>query len=212
MMLRRFFVLATAFAATAVALTPLRTAWASAGAPRGISVQHVSGTIWSGELSGVSWQGVDLGDFRSNADFLTRIGDMVVHLASDDGPVRSADISTSGALSNVSAEFQLSGFVAVAPAQAVVRISKGAAEFDQSACRIAAGTVSVDPVAQYGLPALTGELSCLSGEFVASLASADGAYSLSVVIGSDGARIMQANSRAVLVLIALGVDLPEARQ
>jgi len=57
---------------------------------------------------------------------------------------------------------------------------------------------------------LAGELTCLNGEFVGLLASADGAYSLSVSIDNNGARIVEANAQATLLLAALGVDPPEA--
>ncbi len=214
MMLRAILVMAGAFVVAAIALAPMRTAWAVVGAPAGVSVERIGGTIWSGELIGVSWRGVGLGDFRSSLSLLTRPGNIVLHLVSGEGPVKAATLSTSGggALENVFAAFNLADLVPSIAGEARTMLRDGYASFDGAACRNAGGRVTVAAIPQYGLPELNGDLSCARGDLVASLASADGVYSVSAVIGPEGARILAASPTAALLLPALGVSAPEARQ
>ena len=95
MIILRSCALLAAFAVTAIAVLPLRLAWAGAGASADLHVDSISGSIWSGELSGVEWRGVALGDLVITSSALDRPGDLVLKAGSETGPLASASVPLS---------------------------------------------------------------------------------------------------------------------
>ncbi len=214
MIILRISLLLAAFAVTAICLMPLRFAWAAADAPAGLRVDGVRGTIWSGQLSGVTWRGVALGDLAITSSALTRPGDIVITAQSETGPLRSAAISLSSrgsTLEDISAVVGLSSVVPGAPTEARLTLEDGNITLQDDQCVSASGRIATDAVVAQGVPAFQGELTCFDGQFSATAASVDGLHRLTVRIGMSGEAtrpvVTEASAATQVWLAALGIPV-----
>jgi Type II secretion system (T2SS), protein N len=178
--------LLAAFAVTAIAVLPLRLAWAGAGASADLHVDSIRGTIWSGELSGVEWRGVALGDLVITSSVLDRPGDLVLKAGSETGPLTSATVPLSSrgqVVDDISASVELATIMAGAPAGARLSLDEGSIALQGDRCISASGSIATDPAPAHGLPAFAGQLGCRDGLLSTTLSSADGLHQLTVSMG-----------------------------
>lgn len=214
MIILRVSLLLAAFAVSAVWLMPLRFAWAAAEPPVGLSIQGVRGTIWSGQLSGVTWRGFALGDLAITSSALARPGDLIMTARSETGPLESATISLSSrgsALEDVMAVVGLTSVLPGAPAGARLTLDNGAIALRGDQCVSASGRITTDAVASQSVPAFEGQLACKDGQVFATAASADGLHRLTIKMGLSGeaARpvVTEASAATQLWLAALGIPV-----
>jgi hypothetical protein len=203
-----------AFVVTALAQLPLRIVWAASGAPADMRFEAIHGTLWTGKLSGVNWRGFNLGDLATTSSLIDRLGDVMLRVRSEAGPLRSAamQLSSGGAkIEDIGLVVDLADVLPGAPAGARLRLSDGAAVLDGAACRSASGSVLTDAVPGQGIPAFAGALECLSGRFAARLSSADGVHRLAVALdrngGAPGLKVIEASAATTLWLSALGIGI-----
>jgi hypothetical protein len=213
MTLLRIFTLVAAFAIAAIAIVPLRLAWAGASAPADLHVSAVRGTIWSGELSGVTWRGVALGNLAITSSALDPPGDLVLKAGSESGPLLSAAISLSSrgrAVEDIAASVDLATILPGAPAGARLTLEDGSIAFEGDQCVSAAGNITTDAAPAQGVPAFSGQLGCHDGELSATVSSADGLHRLTLQMGlGANARPVatEASAATQLWLAAIGIPM-----
>lgn len=211
MTLLRIFTLMAAFAITAVAFLPLRLAWA--GAPAAMHVDAVRGTIWSGELSGVTWRGVALGDLAITSSALDRPGDLLMKARSEAGPLTTATVSLSSrgsTVEDIAASVELATILPGAPAGARVRLDDGSIALEGDRCVSASGKVATDAAPAHGVPAFDGRLDCRDGQISVTVSSSDGVHQLTMRM-APGANtrpvVTEASAATQLWLAALGIPI-----
>lgn len=198
------------FAIAAVAMLPLRVAWAMTPASSGLGARTVEGTVWNGRITGLVWSGIELGDFQTSASLFDVLPSPAVRLDRGAGYLKSAAVRPgNGALSISDLELRvpLSMLDARLPATSELHIADGEAELAGSECTRAAGKIRVDPAPQLGLPELAGALSCNAGELLATLATQAGARA-TVVVPLDGRTlpsVRDATPDLALALAASGI-------
>lgn len=208
----RLLVPIAAFVVAAAAMLPLRVAWALAPASAALDVSGLHGTIWSGQATGVSWNGIDLGDFDTSMDVLNLLPSPLLRLTEGTGPLKSAGVRASGdaiSISSADVRLSLSSLDARLPTVAMLRLLEGRLDLDGGACSQASGRVSVDAAPQVGLPALTGELACKAGEIVVSVSTPAGGRAL-IAIPIESGRppiALEASPELALALALLGVPV-----
>jgi hypothetical protein len=220
MIVLRLFVLVAAFAITAIVVLPLRLAWAGAGAPADLHVDAVRGTIWSGELLGVTWRGIGLGDLAVTSSAFDRPGDLVLNARSDTGPITSiaVPLSSHGSVAErITASMDLAAVLPGAPAGARLRLDHGSITLKGDRCVSASGTINVNAVPTQAMPAFNGGLDCSGGALTASVASADSLHKLTLQVAlSANSRpvVTQASAASQLWLAAMGIPIaaPEGGQ
>ncbi|OYX49988.1 MAG: hypothetical protein B7Y90_05680 [Alphaproteobacteria bacterium 32-64-14] len=212
MTLLRASVLLIAFAVAALCMFPLRLAWAAAETPDELYVETVRGTIWSGELSGVTWRGVTLGDLAITSSILDRPGDLVMTARSDAGPLAAASIPLSArgsVVENVTASADLAALLPGALAGVHLDIREAGITLDGGWCVAAHGEVAIDAIPAQGVPAFDGRLACRNGLIESVLASPDGLHRLtiSMTAGASDADpvVTEASPATQLWLAALGI-------
>ncbi|MDP3492655.1 MAG: type II secretion system protein N [Hyphomonadaceae bacterium] len=213
MIVIRIAAFTAAFAAIAIALLPMRAAWAAAGVPSDFTASAITGSVWSARLSDVSWRGAELGDFNAAASLIDRMGSLVVHLNSEDGPLRAASITTSSGkmiAEDIAITTTVSRFLPSLPAAALT-LTGGRLELDGGACLSAGGQIATSPMDDQKLPAFDGRLECRNGQLHAIFASAGDAYSFSLAIDlaakTSSIKVISANPAASLWLAAMGVPV-----
>lgn len=165
-----------------LALVPLQSA--------GVSVGDVSGSVWNGTLSGVTFRDAPIGQI----DVATQPLDLVAarpRLAFRSTGVsgyvsRSAD---GFALTNVNGRLALSEIQPSAPVQGDVILGDVAFSVGSAGCVTASGQVQVDGIETGGVPAAgpyAGAISCEAGDLAVSLAGADGGPGLVTRIDVGG--------------------------
>lgn len=216
MIVLRSCVLLAAFAVTAIAVLPLRLAWAGAGAPADLHVDAIRGTIWSGEFSGVTWRGVALGDLVITSSALDRPGDLVLKARSEAGPLKSATVPLSSrgqVVDDISASVDLSTIITGAPAGARLTLEQGSIALQGNRCIRASGSIATDAAPAHGLPAFAGQLGCRDGLLSTTLSSADGLHQLTMNMGPGaGARLVvtEASAATQLWLATAGIPVVAA--
>lgn len=177
MILLRIFLPLAVFVIAAVAMLPLRVAWAMTPASSGLGARTVEGTVWNGRITGLVWNGVELGDFETSASLFDVLPSPIVRLDQGAGLLKSASVRQgigTLSISELEVRIPLSMLEARLPATSELRITQGAAELADGKCKQAAGKIRVDPAPQMGLPELTGALACDAGEILASVATQAG--------------------------------------
>jgi hypothetical protein len=209
-MILRLGVIALAFLIAAIAMLPLRMAWAVAPASTDVSVAHIDGTVWDGHIAGVRWRGHALGDFDTSispADFLPQPG---LLLSGGTGPLRSAMLRSGGDALTISRADIRVDLASLAPAlstSAVVSISHGQITLQRNTCLSASGQIDVPPTEQIGLPAFTGTLACDGGTLLAQLSSAAG----DVVLELNGAsHVSWRSASPALAAMLVGAGIPKS--
>jgi hypothetical protein len=202
-----------AFAVAAIAMFPLRMAWAATSPPAGLSVAAVDGTVWSGSLTGVTWNGVSLGDFETSVSPLEIMPQPAVRLDRGTGPLKSAVLRAGGdtlQLSESHIRVDLHRLSPRLPRDLIATITDGAIVLRAGACASASGRIAIPAAPAAPLPALTGTLSCAHGAIVARLTSDAGDVEL-VASGEDFAHVGWRGASPALAVALLATGLPQAK-
>lgn len=199
-----------AFALAGLLMFPLRVAWMMTPVIPGLSVQDIGGTVWNGRAAGVTWRGIDLGDFDVSLSPLDLLPSPRIRVSQGTGPLTSASVSAAGsnlALTDVILALPLARFDGRLPESAIVRLKNGAIELYQSSCLRASGQVVVDDAGQTGLGALTGALSCDRDHVIVTLSSPAGGQAVLAarLDGAGGAVIREASPELALILAGIGL-------
>jgi general secretion pathway protein N len=148
---RLILVFAAAFLVVLVALFPLRLGLGLMQAQaRGLSASAVTGSIWSGRLSGATLGSAPLGEVRAGLDVLGlfRGGGRVWVRA--EGPIRARGVLQLGgaafALEDMDATLPSSLVLPGLPVQGRLQLTDFTAAFRHGDCRKAAGTVRLADV------------------------------------------------------------------
>lgn len=220
MILVRASALLIAFALTALLFFPLRFAWAATDSAGALQAQDARGTVWSGELTSVTWRGIPLGDLNIASSVLERPGDIMVSVRSDTGPLKTATLplsSRGSAIENATAEMALAAVLPGAPAGARVTLSDGSISLDGERCVSANGKIATDAIPAQGVPAFDGRLECRDGSLLVTAASIDGAHQITIRMSLNAEAqpaVTEASPATQLWLAALGVPVgaPEGGQ
>ena len=177
---------------------------------QGLSYSRVSGTVWNGEIAGLSWRGNDLGGakiaLRPLAILLARFGANVEfdgsgvvtgggHVAVTPWGVIVDNLSVSAEVANLPVLLPLSGQIAVDIVHADIRAN---------GCRQIEGAAKTDALMHRpaGLawqgPELTGPIQCRGGAVVIPLrGGAEGqAIAVAMTLGPDGSFGIRVEARA----------------
>lgn len=206
----RRLLLSTVFAGTFVSVAaanlPLAFVAKKAGlSDRGVSWQQARGTIWHGQIVGLTVQGEPSGSIEGEFNPIRFLQGQPAHHLVWSGP--SGHGSAFASLSNGGAHiqdgqavimFDASRISAAFPARDVsLRLSHVSMDIERDGCRMAAGDVTTDALAHisaaYGAswPELTGFISCEEGELVMSLTgkAADGTQIAAKAFLQGGGRL-----------------------
>ena len=206
----RRLLLTTVFAGTlacaAAANVPLSFVMKKSGlATKGVSWQQARGTIWNGQVTGLTVQGEAAGAVAGEFSLVRLLQGQPGHLLHWSGPSGYGTALASPAQGGVHLQdgqavitFDAARISAAFPAQDVsLRLSNVAMDLEPDGCRTATGNVSTDALAHisavYGAtwPELTGFLSCDQGELVISLEgiAADGTQIAAKAYVQGGGRL-----------------------
>lgn len=212
----RLLALMAAFAVAAIAFMPLRLAWAAADTGADVQVDAIRGTIWSGELSGVTWRGVAFGDLAVTSSALDRPGDLVIRARSDAGPLSSAAIlmsSRGSIVEEIAASVELAALLPGVPAGLRLRLEEGSITLAGDRCTSAAGRITTDASPTQAIPAFAGQLECREGKLSASVSSSDGVHQLTAQVGlgaNASPTVTGASAATQLWLSAMGIPVSAA--
>ena len=215
MMMFRILVPLTAFAVAAVAMLPLRVAWAVAPASSDLGVRALEGTVWSGQAIGVSWGGVEFGDFHASVNLFDIVPSPLVRLNEGTGPVKAVSVRAGGgglSIAELEARIPLSMLDSRLPRTSELRILDGRTELSGGGCTHASGHINMDPAPQLALPAVSGQLSCNAGVVLASIATQEGSRA-TIALAADLRAfpvVRDATPDLAQVLAALGFATAEA--
>lgn len=207
----RLAVALIAFAGVAVAALPLRFVlqFADLSGAR-LDPGFASGSIWSGRLDGVAWQGVDLGDFAVAVSPAHLAGGVVRIRFSSPGMVREGAWLPTAAgerFEDLKGLVPLDRLVAGAPPGAFVSFLDGSVATNADGCGDADGRVLVDGLSEVGLAAMEGVVRCEGGRLVVQLASQGGAgLDLAFDLGTGAVTGRSADPATLAALVALGVE------
>ena len=177
-------VFAGTFACVAAANVPLSFVMKKAGlAEKGLSWQQARGTIWHGQVTGLTVQGEPAGAVEGDFSLMRLLEGQPGHLLHWSGPFGhgTALASLSGDAIHLidgqaAVTFDATRISSAFPAQDVsLRLSDVSMDLASGGCRSAKGNVATDALARisaaYGAawPELTGFLSCEQGELVISV-------------------------------------------
>lgn len=204
-------VFASCFVLVVLATLPLSFVLRTLDLPaQGLSYARASGTVWNGEVAGLSWRGNDLGAakiaLRPLAMLLGRIGANVDfdgrgvitgggHIALTPWGVMIDNLSVSAEVANLPILLPLSGKISVDIAHADVRTG---------GCRKIEGAAKTDALMHRpaGLawqgPELTGPIECRGGAVVIPLTGGaeNQAIAVAMTLGPDGSFGIRVEARA----------------
>jgi general secretion pathway protein N len=198
--------LVLAFVIALAVMFPLRMAWDAARAPSDLTLGEASGTIWSGQLRGVAWRGVALGDFDASLSPLDLLPSPTLRLANGSGLLKSAMVRGDQGgftLSDATIRLALGDIVAGAPADLFASITNAAVSLQGERCTHAAGLIEIPPAPAFGLPAFAGALACDRGVILARLSSEAGDAVLELGPGQDTPAYRSASAALQPALAAL---------
>ncbi len=184
MKLIRILLPVAVFMIAAVAMLPLRVAWAMTPASSGLGVRSVAGTVWDGRITGLVWAGIELGDFETSASLFDILPSPLVRLDQGAGLLKSASVRQGNGtltIGELEVRIPLSMLDARLPATSELRITEGEADLAGGKCTRAAGRLRIDPAPQLGLPELTGGLVCDAGKILANVVTLAGSRATIVV-------------------------------
>lgn len=189
-----------------IAFTPLSFVMRHSGAvQQGLAWQQARGTVWQGQVTGLSWRGTPLGAVNLASHPLRLVSGGPSHDVTWSGPqgqgqARIALRRTALKADGISLSVPLTGQIGTEPLfaglGATVRLSNGSVRMTGTECETASGTVTSDvarlAAAGFGRdwPILTGPLTCENGQLHAVLtgAAADGTQIRLVADSLAGAR------------------------
>ena len=190
-----------------VAFAPLSFAMRSSGiAGQGIGWQQARGSVWSGQVTGLTWKRQPLGSVNIESSIARLVSGQPLHEARWNGPAGQgrALVTLQGQaveVRDLSASFPVDRIGKLDPALAglgsTVRLSKARLVMRGSRCLEAEGTVTTDlarlaaTAFDRDWPVLTGPLSCEQGEPVARLTGTADDGTVLALSGrpSDGLRL-----------------------
>lgn len=217
--LRRGALFAVAFVLLLIVFAPLRFALDRAQlGTRGLSAAEVTGTIWSGELRGASYQGLALGDARVGLRPLPLlVGRVRLAVETLGGPAPGRAVMVSGGGRDGIVDANL-----VAPVQMLnaplpllgdLRLEDVAVVFRDGACERASGRVTTNILQrsagflQWQGPELAGELTCRGRSLAAPLTGARDGTRVALTLRFEGDGRYRADTRVLTVDPALGSAL-----
>jgi hypothetical protein len=173
----------------AIALFPLRFALAQARleTPEFV-IGDARGAVWNGELAGLSWQGLQLGDVDVALQPVRLLTGQVAMAFKSGGPVSSGVLAQSGsawALDDLNGRIALAGVVAGLPPEASAYLTRGSLGLGADGCLSASGVVSVDGLPSPAPARLEGDLACAGRALTAQLASPEGGGEINVRVAID---------------------------
>lgn len=195
-----------------IAFTPLSFVLRQSGmAERGLGWQQARGSIWHGQVTGLSWRGTPVGAINLDSDLLRMLGGGPSHHVSWVGQQGQgqADIKASRdsvLADHINLNLPLTDEWNVDPMIAQlggsIRLSDGQVRLAGERCESAAGTVTSDVVrlaaAGFGRdwPIVSGPLGCLNGQLEADLSgkAADGTVLHMMFSQSAGLRVTVAEA------------------
>lgn len=206
--------LLVSFVLAGLLMFPLRVAWMMAPVIPGLSIADISGTVWNGRATGVSWRGAELGDFAVSISPFDLLPSPRVRIDQGTGPLKSASLragARSFEISDASLRIPLSRLDGQFPTTATLRLQNGALEMAQSSCLRASGQILIDDATPNGIGGLTGELSCDSDHLIlALLGQAGGRAVLAAPLDSaTGLTIREATPELALLLTGAGFGASE---
>ncbi len=207
-----------------VAFAPLSFVMRHSGlAERGLGWQQARGSVWQGQVTGMSWRGVPIGSLNLEAHLLRALTGAPVHdvvWSGQQGQGRAA-ITTNGkktTASRVSLRIpvteQIGADAFVASLGATLNVSSGRIRATGRKCDAASGQVSSDlarrAAATFGRdwPVLSGALTCEDGRVGATLSgeASDGTQITMVLDLQDGIeiRLARVDDEVRAVAVAAG--------
>ena len=148
----------------------------------GVSYMRASGTIWGGDVQGLTWRGRALGDTKVALRPLSLLlGQARLRVAFDGKGALSGDgalvLGLAGRLTieNMSAQLALSDLPVILPLNGTINLRIAEATFDTKGCRrvdaeIATDTLSRQPAGlAWSGPLLSGTASCSNGNVMVTL-------------------------------------------
>jgi hypothetical protein len=194
-----------------IAFTPLSFALRQSGiADRGVSWQQARGSVWHGQVTGLSWRGTPLGAVNLDSDFLRLVTGAPSHDVSWSGPFgqgrgRVRASGSSVLADEVSLNIPLTEQVGVDPVisqlGSSLRVSNGSVKLSGNRCDAAAGVVTSD-VARLAAasfdrdwPVLSGPLTCTDNQLTAHLTgdAGDGTRIVLNAVAQDGVELELTN-------------------
>jgi general secretion pathway protein N len=179
-----------------VAFAPLSFALRQSGvAERGLSWQQARGSVWHGQVTGLSWRGTPLGAVNVDSDLLRVVTGAPAHDVAWSGPygqgrgmIRAsrASAETKDVSLSIPITEQIGADPLIARLGSTIRLSQGYVKMSRERCDEASGNVTSDvarlAAASFGRdwPLLSGPLSC-SGNQLSTILSGD---------ATDGTRIV----------------------
>jgi type II secretion system (T2SS) protein N len=185
-----------------IAFVPLSFAMRQSGiAEQGVGWQQARGSIWHGQVTGLSWRSTPLGAVNVESDLLKLFTGGPSHEVIWNGPIGQgrgkikasrSSVQASDLSLNIPLTARVGADARIANLGSSVRLSQGYVKLSGSNCEEASGTVTSDVVrlaaASFGRdwPVLSGPLSCSDKGLIASL-SGDAADGTRIVLNA-GAR------------------------
>ncbi len=206
-MILRIGAITLAFLIAAIAMLPLRMAWATGPQSSDLAIASIDGTVWSGRIAGVSWRGHALGAFDTSLSPADLLPQPALHLTAGTGPLKSALLRASGdalIITRADIRMDVASLAPALAANATVRISNGEITLQRGICTTASGRIDAPAIPEIGLPVFTGALSCDRGVLLARLASTAGDVVLELSGGSQ-VSWRSASPALAIMLAAAGI-------
>jgi len=187
-----------------VAFAPLSFALRQSGiADRGVSWQQARGSVWHGQVTGLSWRGTPLGAVNLDSNVLRFVTGGPSHDVSWSGPFGQGRGRIKASGSSVVAEEvslniplteQIGADPVIAQLGSSLRLSNGSVKLSGDRCEAAAGSVTSDvarlAAASFGRdwPVLSGPLTCTDTRLTAQLSgdAGDGTRIVLKAVAQDG--------------------------
>ena len=194
------------------AFAPLSFALRQSGmVERGLGWQQARGSIWHGQVTGLTWRGQALGAVNLDSNPLRMLTGGASHAVNWTGPYGQGQAHIKASRSSLLAEgislsLPLTERIGMDPALAhlgaTLRLSNGLVRLDGAQCREASGTVTSDAARRVAVefgrdwPLLSGPLACEAGHLQAALSgdAADGTRIRLTASQDTGFRIELANT------------------
>jgi hypothetical protein len=175
----------------------------------GLTYIDVSGTVWSGQVSGLAWRGVSLGDVavgvRPSPWLLD--GFRVKVAVNGTGPVDGAGVLWIGLGSlgarDTAGQIRIATLPVILPLDGTVDVRIAKATFSREGCETATAEITTDALTRNpgGLPwhgpVLSGRVTCANGAIVIPLQGESGTETVSVTmtVSPDGSFTVNAEAR-----------------
>ena len=138
----------------------------------GISASAVNGSVWNGELEGLTIRGAALGDVNVATDPISMITGAPKLSFRSSGPISQGAVtvrSNGPRFSNLRGQIALTQLDPQAPSGAVATFIDASLDLSANACTEASGQARIVGMAAAGMPDMSGPISCEEGRVRLSL-------------------------------------------